>query len=129
MRRAAAELFGLKGQQMQNTQTAPQAGASSIPQPVEIVGVRVPIGSAERRNPIVLVEVSFGELRVVYSVVSLKGRKREVRAPETPERLEAVTLPASLAPLVRDLVHAAAMADPAARAVLTRPPLARHIPN
>jgi hypothetical protein len=90
---------------MQTAQTAPQTGAFGIPQPVEIVGVRVPVGSAERRNRVALVEVAFGDLRVVYSGVSLKGRKREVRAPATPERMEGVTLPASLAPLVRDLVH------------------------
>lgn len=114
---------------MQTAQAAPQAAAPSAPQAIEIIGVRVPIGSAERRNPVVLVEVSFGELRVTYTVVSLKGRKREVRAPETPDRLEGVKLPASLAPLVRDLVHAAAMADPAARAVLTRPPLGKYVPH
>jgi hypothetical protein len=114
---------------MQTAQAAPQAGASSIPLPVEIVGVRVPIGSAERRNPIALVEVSFGELRVIYTVAQLRNRKREVRAPETPDRMEGVKLPASLAPLVRDLVHAAAMADPAARAVLTRPPLGKYVPH
>ena len=114
---------------MQNTQAAPQAGASSPQQAIEIIGVRVPLGSAERRNPIALVEVAFGELRVTYTVAQLRNRKREVRAPETPDRMEGVKLPASLAPLVKDLVQAAAMADPAARAVLTRPPLGKYVPH
>jgi hypothetical protein len=101
--------------------------AQATPQPVEIVGVRVPPGSETRRNPLVLVEVSFGEVRVTYAVVALKGRKITVRAPETPERMGGVKLSERLAGFVGELVWAAAKNSPAAWAVLTRPPYARRL--
>jgi hypothetical protein len=112
---------------MQTTQAESKAGASGIPLPVEIVGVRVPVGSAERRNPVVLVEVSFGEVRVTYAVLALKGRKITVRAPETPEGVGGVTLTERLAGFVGELVWAAAKNNPAAWSVLTRTPYVRRL--
>ena len=97
------------------------------PPPVRVTAVRVLSGSEERRNPVVLVEVSFGEVRVTYAVVALKGRKITVRAPETPERMGGVKLSERLAGFVGELVWAAAKNSPAAWAVLTRPPYAKRL--
>lgn len=94
---------------------------------IEIVGVRTPPGSAEKRNPIALVSLSFGDVIATFAVVALKGRKVTVRAPKTPDGLDGVILPMSLEARVRDLAHAAAMADPTARAALTRHPSSRRL--
>jgi hypothetical protein len=118
--RDQAELGGAEVQQM-------QTGASAAPQQSEIVGVRVPAGSAARRNPLVLVEVSFGEVRVTYAVVALKGRKIAVRPPETLKRVGEVQLSERPAGIVGEPVWAKAKNSPAAGAALRRPPSDRRL--
>ena len=99
--------------------------AQAAPQPIEILGVRVPPGSEERRNPVVLIELAIYDLKVTYAVVALKGGKLEFRPPETPERTGGVELPEHLKGAVLDTLWGAAMTDAAAWSLLTRRPSAR----
>ena len=99
--------------------------AQTAAQPIEILGIRVPPGSEERRNPVVLIDLAIYDLKVTYAVVALKGRKLACRPPETPERTSGVRLPEYLERAVHEATWAAVAADAAAWAVLTRRPSAR----
>ena len=94
--------------------------SAAIALPVAVVGVHVPPGSQERRNPLVLADAEIGPVTVRLGVFSMKRGRWVVRPPEAADRSEGVSLPPPLQEAVVDAVLAAVKADPEARAVLAR---------
>jgi hypothetical protein len=87
---------------------------------IEVVALRVPAGSRDRRNPVVLADTEIGPLTLRLGVFAMKRGRWLVRVPEAADRSEGVTLPPLLRDLVVDAVLAAVKADPEARDLLAR---------
>jgi hypothetical protein len=96
---------------MSQTQTRARGGA-----PVTTGGVRIPPG--ERRTPIVIVDVTVGEVTLAYTVSGLRRGIVLAREPIAPDGSPAVRLPPGLEDRVYAAIFAAVAADTVAPAHL-----------